>query len=288
MDFLKSSKRRSFISESIYIALNVLFAVAILVIVLVVESPLLAFALVLLGKWRVMAVRPRYWFVNLQANLVDIIVGLSIVVLLYAASGAVIMQAVLTLLYIGWLLFIKPRSKRMFIAIQAGTAVFLGVSALMIESPDWIASLVVVGMWLIGFSAARHVLSNYDEAHSSFYSFVWGFLFAEFGWLTYHWAFAYSLPGVGNIKLSQTALIALALSFLVERFYSSYARHGSIQSADVLLPSVLAVSIIVMLLFVLNTIGGTNSIIILPALVFIGVIDSLFVFVFNKVSNNAR
>ncbi len=72
MEFLKSSKRRSLVSELVYIALNVAFAIATLVIVLAIDSPLPAFALVLLSKWRILAVRPRYWFVNIQTNLVDI------------------------------------------------------------------------------------------------------------------------------------------------------------------------------------------------------------------------
>ena len=151
MEFLKSSKRRSLVSELIYILLNVALAVAILLVVWAIESPIAAFALVLLSKWRVLAVRPRYWFANVQANLVDIIVGVSVVVLLYAASNALIAQIVLTALYIVWLLYVKPRSKRTFIAIQAGTALFVGVTALMTVSYDWIASVVVLGMWLIGY-----------------------------------------------------------------------------------------------------------------------------------------
>ncbi|HEV7951791.1 MAG TPA: hypothetical protein VGO98_00230, partial [Candidatus Saccharimonadales bacterium] len=103
MEFLKSSKRRSRISELVYVGLNVAFAVALLVILLAIESPLPAFALVLLSKWRILAVRPRYWFVNILTNLVDIIVSLSIVILIYAASGALGLQVVLTAMYIVWL-----------------------------------------------------------------------------------------------------------------------------------------------------------------------------------------
>src|SRR5690606_36436165 len=110
MDFLKSSKRRSLVSELIYIMLNIALAVAILAVVLAIESPLPAVALVLLSKWRVLAVRPRYWMAHIKANLVDIFVSLSVVVLLYAASGAFWVQAGLTVAYIVWLLFIKPRS----------------------------------------------------------------------------------------------------------------------------------------------------------------------------------
>lgn len=256
MEFLKSSKRRSVVSELIYIVLNVALAIAVLGVVWAIESPLPAFVLVLISKWRVLAVRPRYWFANVQANLVDIIVSLSVVVLLYAASGAFVAQIVLTALYIAWLLYIKPRSKRLFVAIQAGTALFLGVTALMSVSYDWMSSMVVVPMWLIGYSAARHILGSYDEAHISFYSLIWGLIVAELGWLMYHWTFAYALPGVGDIKLSQTALIVLAVSFLAERFYSSYTQHGSVRSGDVTLPTLLSVSLVIVLLAFFNTISS--------------------------------
>jgi hypothetical protein len=255
MEFLKSSKRRSLVSELIYVVLNIALAVAILTVVWAIESPLAAFGLVLLSKWRILAVRPRYWFANIQANMVDIIVSLSMVVLLYAANGAVAAQFVLTGLYIGWLLFIKPRSKRSFVAIQAGIATFLGVTALMSVSYDWIASVVVLAMWLIGYSSARHILGSYDEAHISFYSLLWGLVLAELGWLAYHWTFAYGLPGIGDIKLSQAALITLALSFLTERIYGSYTRHGSVRSSDVLLPGLLSVSVILILLVFFNRLG---------------------------------
>jgi hypothetical protein len=256
MEFLKSSKRRSVLSELVYIVLNVALAVAVLGVVLAIESPLPAFALVLLSKWRVLAVRPRYWFANIQANLVDIIVSLSMVVLLYAASGAFFVQLLLTALYIVWLLYIKPRSKRVFVAIQAGTAVFLGVTALMSVSYGWMSSLVVVLMWLIGYSSARHILGSYEEIHATFYSLVWALLIAELGWLMYHWTFAYALPGVGDIKLSQTAIVVLAISFLAERIYGSYTHHGAVRSSDVVMPALLSVSLVVLLLVFFNTINS--------------------------------
>lgn len=255
MEFLKLSKRRSLLSELIYILLNVALAVGLLIIVWAIASPYAAFALVLLSKWRVFAVRPRYWFANLQANMVDVIVGVSMVVLLYAASGALVTQIVLTLLYIVWLLVIKPRSKRLFVTIQAGMAIFLGMAALVQVSYDWIASLVVLCSWVIGYSAARHVLGSYDEAHMSFYSLVWGLVMAEIGWLTYHWTFAYGLPGVGDIKLSQAALIALGVSFIAERVYASYIKHGAVRSSDVTLPVLLSVSVILVMLIFFNTLS---------------------------------
>ncbi len=255
MELLRLPNKRSLFSEVVYVALNVALAVAVLAVVWAVESPYAAFLLILLSKWRVLAVRPRYWFANLQANLVDLIVGLSIVVLLYAANGAVATQIIIAALYAVWLLFIKPRSKRSFVAIQAGAAVFLGVSALMMVSYGWWSSLVVLLMWVIGYSTARHILGSYEEAHISFYSLTWGFIFAELGWLFYHWTFAYTLPAAGQIKLSQGALIAIAVSFVAERAYASYEKHGSVHSNDMILPLLLSVSIILILLLFFNTVS---------------------------------
>jgi hypothetical protein len=257
MDFLKSSKRRTLVSEIAYYGLNIGLAAALLVVVFAIESPLPAFAIVLLSKWRVLAVRPRYWASNIKANIVDTIVGLSIVVLLYAASGALIAQIILTMLYIVWLLVIKPRSKRMFVAAQAGIAVFLGVSALMTISYSWASSAVVLLMWIIGYSAARHLQTTYEEPHRSFYSFAWGLVLAEIGWLGYHWNFAYDLPGLGNLKLSQTALVALVFCFLGERIYSSYRRYNTIRSSDVLLPIVFSIGIVLTIMLFFNTFDGT-------------------------------
>lgn len=253
MNFLKLSKRRSFVSEFIYTVLNIALAVGILVVVLSIESPLPAIGLFLLSKWRMIAVRPRYWFANVQANLIDIIVGLSYVILLNAASSTLAVQIILAALYVVWLLFVKPRSKRAFITTQAGVAVFLGVTSLMAVSYSWYVSIVVFGMWLIGYSAARHVLGHYDEAHRSFFSLLWGYVFAELGWLTYHWTFAYVIPGSGGLKLSQAAIIATALSFLTERVYASYHRHEGVRAGDIILPILLTVGVILVMMMFFNT-----------------------------------
>src|SRR5688500_18851426 len=147
MEFLKLSKKKTLFSEFIYVILNIALAVGVLVVVWAVDSPWAALALVLLSKWRVLGVRPRYWYANIQANLVDIIVSVSVVILLYAASGAVLTQCILAALYIVWLLFIKPRSRRIFIALLAGIALFLGISSLALVAYDWNVFFFVLAMW---------------------------------------------------------------------------------------------------------------------------------------------
>lgn len=255
MEFLKVAKRHSFWSEIAYIGLNLALVAAILGVVWAVESPLPAFGLVILSKWRILAVRPRYWFANIVSNLVDIIVSLSLVVFLYAASGAWVAQVVIALLYAAWLLALKPRSKRSFVVLQAGVGLFVGVMALAMQSADWYASFVVIGFWIIGYSTARHALLAHGEhAHLSLLSLTWGLIMAELGWLTYHWTIAYELIGVGEIKLPQVAIVALLLSFLAERIYISYIHNDrtTVRFAEVLLPTLLTVSVVVIMLVLFN------------------------------------
>lgn len=135
MELLRVVKHRSLVSELVYVLLNVGLAVTILLVVWAVESPLPAFILILLSKWRIFAVRPRYWLAHVQANLVDLIVSISLVVLLYSAGSAggeqgVVLQVAIAVLYVIWLLALKPRSKRSFVVAQAGVALFVGTMAL--------------------------------------------------------------------------------------------------------------------------------------------------------------
>lgn len=256
MNILKLPKHKSAISEALYIAFNVGLAVLLLVVVLAVNSPWPAFVLVLLSKWRILAVRPRFWFKNIQSNLVDVIVGLSVVVLLQAASGSLLLQIGITAFYAVWLLFIKPRSKRNYVVFQAGTALFLGVNALFMVSPEWPAAVVVLLMWVIGYATARHVLSHYRDSDRTFFAMMWGLIVAEMGWLNYHWAFAYNVPGFSGIALSQTALIVLILGFLASRAYASYHENeGQILKNDILLPAIFSVSVILVILLFFNTLG---------------------------------
>lgn len=265
MEFLKIVRRRSFLSEVVYTALNIALAIAVVVVIRATESPWPAIGLVFLSKWRVLAVRPRYWFVNVQANLVDFIVSISLVVFLYtayvsnAAGGQkLFILAILTLLYIGWLLFLKPRSKRSYVVAQAGVALFAGVAALYTISYAWPASAVVLMMWLIGYATARHVLTSYDdETHILFLSLLWGLVMAELGWLAYHWTVAYSL-GIESVMLPRVALTVLCIGFILQQCYDSYYHHQRIRGNDVILPVLFTVSIIVILPLALNLWWGAN------------------------------
>lgn len=259
MEFLKTRNRRSLISGIVYAALNIGLVVALFFSIYVTGSIYLAFALVLLSKWRVLAVRPRYWFANIQANLVDFIVSIGLVVFMYlvAVSKAPalevwVAQIIIMIAYAVWLLLIKPRSKRAFVVVQAGSALFIGMAALFMVSYEWFVSAVVLIAGLIGYSSARHVLSNYEEKYTTLVSLSWGFVLAEISWLAYHWSIGYQLPGVTSLLLPQVSIIAICFGFVSYQIYDSYHRHERVKLNDVLLPIIFTISITLLLVLFLN------------------------------------
>jgi hypothetical protein len=271
MEFLKTiKKRRSLLSEIVYAGLNIGMAVLLVIIIRTTGSLLLALAVVLMGKWRIFAVRPRYWFANIQANLVGIIVSASYVVLLYIAnsSGAsdtqiLVLQSILVLLDIGWLLFLKSKSKRIYVVSQAAIALFVGTVAIYSLAYNWIGSVAVVLTWLLGYATARHVLGSYDEEnHTILLSLVWAFLLAELGWLAYHWTIGYRLPIVADILLPQAAIVILGFGFIAFKAYDSIYHHQKVRMNEMILPLVFTIGIIAVLLIFFNGAStGTSSMI---------------------------
>lgn len=252
MELLKTHKRRTLLSEIIYILLNIGLAVAVLALVIATGTPWLALAFVILSKWRVFAVRPRFWFAHIESNAVDTIVSISLVVLIFLASGNVIVQASLAVFYALWLLVLKPATKRNSIAIQAAIAIVLGSIALTSTAYEWHSSVYVLLMWIIGYAAARHVLVAYSEDEVRFLSLVWAFVFALLSWVTYHWTISYSLPYASGLKLPQIFLFLIGISFLAERAYNSHHKHGNVRIPEIILPLAFTVVIITVILLYFN------------------------------------
>ncbi|HSW80975.1 MAG TPA: hypothetical protein VLG40_01135 [Candidatus Saccharimonas sp.] len=226
MELLRAKATRTRVSEVIYIGLNALLPVAVLALVRLFDPPYLAVVLVLLSKWRIFALRPRFWWANIKANLVDVLVGLSAVGLLYLASGALWLQIIIAVLYGVWLLVLKPKSGAHAIMLQAGIAQFVSLTVLFhfYRLPE---VSVLIGCWLIGYMCARHVISNYEESYVELLPGLWGLFVTELGWLCYRWTNVYNigLP----ILLPQIALIMLVIGFCAARMYHA-SKHQTMTS----------------------------------------------------------
>ena len=260
MELLKLHRRKSRLSDVAYIALNIGLAVAVLIAILATQNIWLALVIALVSKWRIFAVRPRFWRQNIMANLVDIIVGVGHVIFLFAASGQFGLQIFLTVGYIAWLLFIKPRSKRLFVTAQASAALFVGTSALSMLVYRYDTALLVIGMLIIGYVCARHVLVNYEYPDATFLSLVWALLMAELAWFGHSWLFAYSLPNTADLKLSQLALVATLLGFLAEKALASRHKHGDVRLSDMIGPGIFSLGLIAILVLFFNRLLASGAI----------------------------
>ena len=80
-DYVLIRKSRNMLSSFLHVFLNLVLAIGSIYITFKTTSVVLGLVLVLLSKWRMFAVRPRYWVLNLKSNLVDLIVGCSFVVI---------------------------------------------------------------------------------------------------------------------------------------------------------------------------------------------------------------
>lgn len=214
------------IGDITHVAVNILFVVALYSMVRYWNLTPLAIVLVILSKWRVLAVQPRFWLPNIKANLVDGIVGVSTVMLL-AQAGSTVLAVVWALLFVLWLLVLKPRSSDLAVGMQALWAQLLGL--ITIFSTSFLLEFSAIGIllaWVAGWSAARHFMSNYEEPHYKALSLVWGFLVAQFAWIGFHWVSYYRLF---DVNVSNVAFIVTAIAATLGLLYHGYKSEEGLQ-----------------------------------------------------------
>ncbi|MEK7620729.1 MAG: hypothetical protein AAB395_00035 [Patescibacteria group bacterium] len=255
MELVKSAgKKTSLVSEVLYVVFNVALATAVYLLVLF-GVPVIAYLLVAISKWRIFAVRPRFWWANIKANLLDLLLGLSVVTMIWQAADTAWLQVVVAVLYALWLVILKPRSDRGAVLFQAGVAQFMAVTALFSVSFDWPAWLVVIVMWVIGYISAQHALTSYeDSSGATLLSLVWGLIVAELGWLAYSWTIAYSITAAGNFKIAHIAFIVTLLGFFAAKAYGISISKRKLRLNDITLPAVFSGSIILIILIFFNDI----------------------------------
>ncbi|MBR2795741.1 hypothetical protein IKE13_01700 [Candidatus Saccharibacteria bacterium] len=226
-DFILARKSRNIASTMVHIFLNLLLGVGTVLITVLSNNPAPGIVLVLVSKWRVFAVRARYFFINLKSNLVDIIVGISIVLLAYYAGAAFLpIDFILMAVYSVWLIFIKPLSSENATLAQSLVAVFLGMSAATFLSANLNSIVIVLLAFLVGYAASRHVLAQGDDKDFTLTTLVCGLIFAEIAWLCHSWAIVYTFGSTG-IRIPQLSIILTIFAFVY-----NYARQAMIRYRD--------------------------------------------------------
>ena len=227
VDYVLARKSRNIASNMVHIFLNILLGVGAVLVTVLSASPVLGLILVLVAKWRVFAVRGRYIWVNVKSNLVDIIVGISVVLLTYFAGGSFMaVDAILAIFYCVWLIVIKPMSSERAALAQSLIAVFLGMSASAIMAANLDTIVIVLLAFMIGYAASRHVLVQSSDKNYTLTTLVCGLVFAEVAWLCQTWSIIYTF-GVTGIRVPQVAIILTVFAFVY-----NYARQAMVKYQD--------------------------------------------------------
>jgi hypothetical protein len=166
-------KPTSGFSNFLHFGLVLILPIAVYVLV-TLNFVQLAFSIIVLSKWRMFAVKPRFWAANVRANAIDLMVGLSIVVFMIHSSNAPL-RLIWIVLYAVWLLAIKPASSMAMVTFQA----FIGqLCAFMALYLAWAAG-PIYGLTLLSgifcYLAARHFLDAFEEPYAKLLSYTWGY-----------------------------------------------------------------------------------------------------------------
>lgn len=199
-------------SHAIHFALNGLLPVVAYVLVRI-EFVSLAILLVVISKWRMFAVRPRYWLTNIVSNGIDIIVGVSFV-LLMANTASEWWQLLWMAGYIAWLTILKPKSDVLLVSAQAMTGLLLGLSVFYLKFGDAPLAILMLGTWLIAYLSARHFLTSFEEPHSALLAHIWAYFAAALAFILGHWLLFYGSIAQIVILLATVGYSVAALYYL--------------------------------------------------------------------------
>lgn len=195
---------------------NILLAAAVFALV-VAELVPLAITLVIVSKWQILTGGRKSWWLNIKSNACDLIVGVSLVILMSLPED-LYLQGGIALLYVLWLVFIKPRSSQGWMGVQAAICQFLGLNVIFLFGRFLPAAGVIGLTWLVTYIAAWHFLSAEENTGQSILTAMWALLAAELSWLLWHWLITYAFFG-GQILIAQAALVVTVLGYCFGRIY---------------------------------------------------------------------
>lgn len=228
MELINSVARRSKIGEIGHVILNLTLVVSVLGLVLIFNSPYLAYLAVILSKWRIFAVRPRFWWTNLKSNLLDITLGMSIVTLIWQNTGWFAVQVMFCVAFAIWLVFLKPLNKHVALVAQAGIMQFVALWALFTIAYSLPQIVVVVVAAVVGFVASHHVINIFaEEFEDTLLNLSWAFAVAVLGWITWYWTIAYT-----PLRVPQISLVVTLLGFWALAIYQTLYKESVGQRVD--------------------------------------------------------
>jgi hypothetical protein len=211
---IKKLKPISGFSHFVHIGLNLLLPIIVFALVRN-RFYQIAAIIILLSKWRMLAVRPRYWPAHVRANAVDIIFGISILVFM-AHVNTQAAQLLLAVIYGLWLVFLKPVTSVWGVSLQALIGQTAGLMAIFMAWGSAPRSVLVLVVGAVCYLAARHFFMIFEEVYASLYAHIWAYFAAAMAWILSHWLLYYGVVAQPTLLLTVIGFGLAALYYLGE------------------------------------------------------------------------
>ena len=198
-------------SKIAHTGLNVLLPLAVFAMVSIGFIWQAALPIIIFSKWRMFAVRPRFWPANIRANSVDIIVGISLMLFMVNSSSEMV-RLLWAVVYIVWLVVIKPAYDTIVVSLQAFISMVCGLMAIFVAWGDGPVYGLVLLTGLVCYLSARHFFDSFDEPYAKLLSYVWGYFGASLVWILGHWLLYYGI-------VAQPVLLLIAIGLGLGSLY---------------------------------------------------------------------
>lgn len=230
-------------SHALHLGLVTLLPVLLFVVLRINYLGLqLALAIVILSKWRIFAMRPRFWPAILRANGVDIMVGISAVIFMQLSLDRPLVQLLWAVLYALWLLFIKPGTSIAMVSAQAFIAQIAALMALYLVWANGPLYGLVAVTAVICYLSARHFFDSFDEPYSRMLAYLWAYFAAGLVWVLGHWLLFYGLVAQPVIILT-----TIGYGLAVLYYFDHHEKLNKVLKRQ--LTTVMAVIVIVLIVF---------------------------------------
>lgn len=200
-------------SARFHLLLNIALPVVLLIMVRA-QLYELSIVLALFSKWRIFAVKPHHLVANIRSNATDIIVKIGTLLFMIQYNEPLV-QIGLAVWYVFWLIVLKPRSETAAVGIQALAGEVIGLSALFLFSNRLPEPILLIFVWLIAASTARHFLGSYDEPWARAISNLWALFVTQLAWVLNNWLLVY-------IAIPQIVIVVTLISYVLASLYASY------------------------------------------------------------------
>lgn len=262
IEFIKLARKRGVMADVIHAIFNVAFASMTIFLTAAFNTPWPAILLVVLSKWRVIAVRPRYWWANFLSSLPDLTFGIGLAIISwgcgqigeqYATVGQHLPISVLTvqitlgIIYALWLIAVKPKHSEAMVGFQALASQIVGITAIFFVSQSFPLVVTMLLTFVVAFASARQALGLYEEKDQDLLATVWGLLAMELAFVSWHWSVSYQITPL--IRVPQMAIISAVVSVIAYRVYRAWQNDQAVTWDELGYPVVFTLAVTFLVLF---------------------------------------